>query len=98
VKIVSRRDFIKEAQRFVVEDDTAVKTKHLLAREAEVTSLLDEETDADTENARQFTLLKSRRSIYTVPVQRAWLDAVGLEVGDTLTLTLPRFGLDAAQA
>ena len=92
--VILRSAFIKEAQRFVVEDDTAVKTKHLLAREAEVTSLLDEETDADTENARQFALLKSRRSIYTVPVQRAWLDAVGLEVGDTLTLTLPRFGLD----
>jgi hypothetical protein len=93
--VILRSAFIKEAQRFVVEDDTAVKTKHLLAREAEVTSLLDEETDADTENSRQFTLLKSRRSIYTVPVQRAWLDAVGLDVGDTLTLTLPRFGLDA---
>jgi hypothetical protein len=91
--VIVRAAFVGEAQRFVTTSDTAVQTRHKLAREREVSSLLDNASDATTENARQFALLDAKWDIYRVPVQRIAVDDYRLRLGDTVTLKLNRFGL-----
>lgn len=95
--VIQRGAFIRERQRFVTASDTSVQTRHKLAREAEVASLLDNAADATTENARQFALLDSKWDIYRVPVRRKDADDFRLKLGDTVTLKLNRFGLSAGR-
>lgn len=95
--IISRGAFIRERQRFVTSSDTAVQTKHKLAREAEVSSLLDSSADATTENARQFALLDSKWDLYRVPIRRKDAEDFRLKLGDTVTLKLNRFGLSSGR-
>lgn len=90
----ARVDFIKQAQRFVTSELSAVKTVHKLAREAEVSSLLADEADADTENDRQHALLDSMPHLYQATIQQSLWDTLGLALGDTVTLKIAsRFGL-----
>lgn len=91
--VIIRGAFIRERQRFVTTSDTAVQTRHKLAREAEVASLLDNSSDATTENARQFALLDSKWDTYRVPIRRKDAEDFRLKLGDTVTLKLNRFGL-----
>lgn len=95
--LITRSNFVREAQRFVISSDSAVKTKHKLAREREVASLLDNESEADTENDRQHALLDAKWDLYQVPVQRSVIDDYSLTLGATLTLRLARFGLTAGR-
>lgn len=95
--IISRGAFIRERQRFVTTNDTAVQTRHKLAREAEVSSLLDSSAAATTENARQFALLDSKWDLYRVPIRRKDAEDFRLKLGDTVTLKLNRFGLTAGR-
>lgn len=95
--LFTRGNFVRERQRFVISSDTAVKTKHKLAREAEVASLLDNESEADTENDRQHALLDEKRDLYRVPVLRTTIDDYSLTLGATVTLRLQRFGLSGGK-
>jgi hypothetical protein len=95
--VITRGAFVRERQRFVASETAGVKTIHKLAREAEVSSLLDTSAAATTENARQFALLDARWDVYQVTIQQSKWDELGLALGDTVTLTLPRFGLDAGK-
>lgn len=93
----ARVDFIQQRQRFVTSEDTAVQTRHKLAREAEVSSLLDSSADATTENARQFALLDSKWDLYRVPIRRKDAEDFRLKLGDTVTPKLNRFGLSSGR-
>jgi hypothetical protein len=96
--LITRGAFVRERQRFVTTSDTAVKTRHKLAREAEVASCLDSASDAATENARQFALLDAKWDLYQVTVQRTWFDSKALKLGDTVTLKLAgRLGLTSGK-
>jgi hypothetical protein len=95
--VIERGAFVRERQRFVTSEDSGIKTIHKLAREREVASLLAEETDADTENDRQHALLDAKWDLYQVTIQQSKWDELGLEIGDTITLKLSRFGLSAGK-
>jgi len=74
--------------------DAAVKTVSASARDIEIASALYNQIDADAENLRQFTLMKVARDIFQVTVA----EKSGLyKVGQTITLTYPRFGLAAGR-
>ena len=95
--VIERGAFVRERQRFVTSEDSAIKTIHKLAREREVASLLAEEADADTENDRQHALLDAKWDLYQVTIQQSKWDELGLEIGDTVELKLSRFGLSAGK-
>jgi hypothetical protein len=95
--LITRSNFVREAQRFVISSDTAIKTKHKLAREREVASLLDNESDADAENDRQHALLDAKWDLYQTPVQRSVIDDYSLTLGKTLTVRVNRFGLSGGK-
>jgi len=96
--VIVRGAFVRQRQRLVSAEDSAVQTRHKLAREAEVSSLLDSSADAATENARQFALLDAKWDVYRVPVQRSVVDDYRLTLGDTVLLRLNRFGLTSGKA
>lgn len=79
--------------RSVTATDATVLTTHLLAREIEQYTLIDDATAAQTEATRLQALFGVRRSQYRVPVSAEYAASVGL--GDVVTLTLPRFGMSA---
>ena len=91
--VINRSAFVRERQRFVTSEDTGVQTIHKLAREREVASLLADETEAGTENDRQHALLDAKWDLYQVTIQQSKWDELGLALGDTVELVLPRFGL-----
>jgi hypothetical protein len=95
--VIVRSAFIGEQQRFVTTSDTAVQTRHKLAREREVASLFDTSAAATTENARQFALLDAKWDLYQVPVLRTVIEDYSLTLGATVTLRLNRFGLTSGK-
>ncbi len=81
---------ITQAARIATSEDGGVKTLSLGARELEIPSALYDQADAGAENARQFTLIKISRNIFQLQVY----EKNGLfKVGQTVTVTYPRFGL-----
>lgn len=96
--VIVRGAFVRERQRLVTSESAAVQTRHRLAREREVSSLLDSSADATTENNRQHALLDAKWDVYRVPVQRSVVDDWRLTLGDTVLLRLNRFGLTGGKA
>ncbi len=89
------RAAFKEEWRRVVAEDTAIKTTHPEAPEIEITTHLRDESAASTEATRRLTFLKSDKTRLRVPL--AATEAEGVDVGDKVTLTMPRFGLDSGK-
>ncbi|MBN50026.1 MAG: hypothetical protein CMN85_10830 [Spongiibacteraceae bacterium] len=77
--------------RFVESSDATIANKHLLADVVERLTAIDSDTDAQAEADRLLELLKTRRHIYKVGI--GWR-LFALDLVDTVTLDLPRFGLD----
>lgn len=82
---------ISQAARSVTSEDGGVKILSLGARDLEIASALYDTADAAAENARQFNLVKVARNIFQVPL---YGQNGKFEVGQTITLIHPRFGLD----
>lgn len=100
VSQADRAAYAEDGKRLVVED-TAILTKHPEAREIEIPSLLEQESDASTEATRRLAFLKAEKRRFRVPLHwtRAVWDADGstpLEEGDHVTLEMSRFGLSVA--
>lgn len=75
-------------------EDAGVKTLSLGARDRKITSALYNQADADSENARQFNLMKVARDIFQLQTS----ESNGLhQVGQTITVKYPRFGLSAGK-
>lgn len=100
---VNQDDRVKwstDALRVVVEE-ASVLTKHPEAREEELATLFQDESDATTEATRRLTFLSSELTRFRVPLEAAdavW-DSDGetpLDIGDYVTLELSRFGLETA--
>lgn len=79
--------------RTVTAENAATQTTHLLAREIEQPSLIVDATAAQTEADRLLALYGVRRSRYRIPMATEYASSIGL--GYTVTIKVPRFGLDA---
>ncbi len=84
------KSFAETEYREVKADDSAVKTKHLLAPELTIDTLLTDATEAGDEIDRRADLYGVARDVLTLPV--ALSDADDMTLGSTGTLTLDRFG------
>jgi hypothetical protein len=88
------KDFMSEPVRFAVAEDLSVQTPHPRALSVETETLLDDEGDAQALVDEQLALLKVKRDRYDVEVKGRQLL---IRPGDTITLTYPRWGLDAGR-
>jgi len=89
-----RRAFTARDFRHVTAEDGSVLTKHPLAGDLEVKTLLDGNADASTEASRLLNLYKVDRDLFRVRVKT---QPFALELADTVRLSYPRFGLDAGK-
>jgi hypothetical protein len=85
-----------EAQyRWVEKSDPAIKTAHPGARVLRLPTLIYREKDAKIEAQILFDLFSSPRPVYVVRMVRAMFQ---IEIGDVVTLTDDRLGLDSGKA
>ena len=89
-----RRAFTAREFRHVTAQDGSILTKHPLAGDLEVKTLLDGSADAGTEAARLLDLYKADRDLFRVRVKT---QPFALELADAVRLTYPRFGLEAGK-
>ncbi|MFC3074861.1 hypothetical protein ACFOHH_17250 [Shinella pollutisoli] len=90
----ARRAFLKEEVRFAVAESNGVRTNHPFAQEREVGGYLRREADALAEAQALLAMHAAPASLY-----RLSLDAqpFGLEIGDDVLVTFPRFDLAAGR-
>lgn len=91
---VARIAFAQREYRSVTATDAAVQTKHPLATELTYNTFLANETDATAFGQNILDLRKVERMTWSCYVNR---QNYSLEVGDTITVTYPRFGLAAGK-
>ena len=89
-----RRAFAAREFRHVTAEDGSVLTKHPLAGDLEINTLLDGSADAGAEASRLLNLYKADRDLFRVRVKT---QPFALELADTVRLTYPRFGLEAGK-
>lgn len=87
---VARIAFAQREYRSVTSTDAAVKTKHPLATELTYNTFLANETDASAFGAAVLDLRKVERMTWSCYVNK---QNYSLEVGDTISMVYPRFGL-----
>lgn len=80
--------------RYVVSEDSSVKTAHLLAADQEVYTSLDDSTDAQEESDRLLSMFKISRDVYTVKVKTQPLSR---KLGEVIRLTHSRYGLSGGK-
>jgi hypothetical protein len=93
----ARREVLRERLRYVTATDATVQTKHLLARELEYETLLDDATAAQTEADRRLTLRAVRRDRLRVRVRLDEALASAVDLGATVQVVLPRYGYGAGR-
>lgn len=93
----ARREFLREPLRYVTSTDTAIQTKHLLARELNYDTLLDSETAAQTEADRRLTLRKVRRDRLRLTARMDAGLTTTIDLGSVVQVVLPRFGYSAGR-
>ena len=77
-----------------VAKDQTIKTAHPLSQQLTVDSLLSSQTDAQAEAARRLALYGVRRDRFILPVA---YDKGKYELGDVVSVKLPRFGYRAGR-
>jgi hypothetical protein len=89
-----RRGILAQRWQEEISTDTSVQTKHLLAPELIVETLLAVQANAATEASRVQTLRGADRDRFefTVPLDD---ETVLIELGDVVTITHSRFGLSS---
>lgn len=85
----TRKDFVSREYRFAIDEDTNIKTRRILARSAEINTLLENANAAATEAARQQSIFGADRSIYRIVTRRQQFK---YRPGQTITIRYPRFG------
>lgn len=93
----ARRAEIKEEFREVTATDSAVKTKHLLSPELEFQTLLVDPAAAATEATRLLNMYKVHRDVVTCRVHLDTGIASVVDLGDVLSVSVPRFGFDSGK-
>ena len=90
-----RRIALGSEYREVRAESAAVRTKHLLAPELTIETLLTNAADAASEAARRLALYSVRRDVLSFPVRRD--DAVAAVLGATGTVTMPRLSYQSGR-
>jgi hypothetical protein len=85
---------VTEYRKTPIRVDNTVKTKDPLAVELEFTSLLNSESDAVAFGEYILDLRRVGRYDWTLQVAK---NSISSEIGDTITLTYDRFGLQAGK-
>lgn len=81
--------------RKVTQTDASVKTRDPLSTELEFNSLLDSEADATTFASQILDLRKvNGRNDWSLTIRKG---AINPDIGDTITIVYPRFGLNAGR-
>ena len=93
----ARRAFLNLEYRTDVSEDTAILTKHLLAPELTVETLLTTSANAATESARLLALHKVERDVYQVDVSLNSSLANSLDLGVVVSLVYNRFNLGSGK-
>lgn len=91
---ISRVSFAVREYRTVVSEDLSVQTRHPLAAELEFTSHASSSANAQVLADQILGLRKLDRDTWALSVNR---QAQQIELGDTITLTYPRFGLQSGK-
>lgn len=86
-----RRAFLSSEFRTVTAQNSAIKTKHLNAREITLTTQIVESDAAQTEADRLLDLLSPERSVYEIALSLQ--DGFRALPGQSITLTHPRLGM-----
>jgi len=92
---VDRRGFLAKEYREAKAENAAVLTKHLLAPEMTVDTLMLSVSDATAEATRLLGLYGTRRDVLRFSVRA--MDAGAMTLNSTGTVTLPRFGYQAGR-
>lgn len=90
----ARKDFVSQEYRRATWEDAAILDDHPLAQDVTIDTLLADESDAQDEADRQGALLGPLVRPYEVIVRSKQFR---LRAGQTVTLSYPRFGLDAGK-
>jgi len=93
----ARRAFLNLGYRTNVSEDTAILTKHLLAPELTVETLLTTSANAATESARLLALHKVERDVYQVDISLDSTLAGLVDLGVVALLVYNRFNLDSGK-
>ena len=91
------KEYVSREYRNAVASASTVRVTHPLAVTFTTDTRLVNKTAAQTEADRLLTLFRVRRDRYKI---RAWVDPVTsetIDLGDTVRLELPRFGLDSGK-
>lgn len=86
----SQNSSLTDEFRYVISEDSAVKTVHLLAVDQEILTTLDDSTEAQAESDRLLAMFKVSRDVYTVKVKTQPLSR---KLGEIIQLVHSRYGL-----
>ena len=89
-----RKQFLGEEFRVSRTQDSAVKTRHPLARHFNLESLIDSKVNADAESSRLQTLHGTDRDFFEIELKNVRYDK---QIGDRIKITHSRFGLSAGK-
>ena len=89
---LDRVAFAQREYRTVVSEDLAIQTKHPLAVEMEYNTLISSAADAQAFGDSLLALRKLDRDTWSLYINKQNYD---FDVGVTITLVYPRFGLQA---
>jgi len=93
---LTRVAWLNKEWREASDSDTDVQTAHPLAPQTVEDSLLTSETDAQSEATRRQTLRGVKRDRLEIEVELN-ADTDELDLGDVITLTYARYGLDSGK-
>lgn len=94
--VVSAENRSWAAEEYRIEyDSNAINTQYLLSKEYDVHTLLISNSSSATEATRLLSLYGTKRDIFDVSIDMDMLS--GINLMDTITVTLPRFGLHSGK-
>lgn len=94
---IARRGELAQEYRTTISTDSDTQSIYPNARELTRTTALTSEADAQAEASRLLSLFKIQRRTYTATVRWEAELATTLDIGQTVSVTFPRFGLQAGK-
>ncbi len=90
----ARKAELINAYRTIEKTDVTVKTKHLLAPDITLNTLLVSASDATAEAERRLAIYSVDRAIYQLRVAMDSAVAASIDLGQVVTIELSRFGME----
>lgn len=90
-----RRIWLNRDYRKAVAENSAIKNKHSLSKPYEIESRILAAGDASTEASRQLSIVSN--TILVVQLRMSVSEALGVDIGDTISVKLNRFGWNSGK-